>query len=237
VIALDFEEYLVLMKEMLDQAAAILEHQQVIANIKEELNRNLENPLEQDYIYKDHYGSFPGEPIEREINGVKVITRVLHQTGKGLKDIVGADLLYEIENEKYALIQYKRGFNKKVKGDVSQLDQLLKQCPSVCFYKKKPPSFVPVRMNGFCGCYYKVIDNKNYIVHACEAKFIFSNQTTVSIDQFKSGLSEQVFNELFASCRIGALTNVKKSSYYIQESLNQNKFVLHVLQKGRFGSK
>ncbi|MBB3908814.1 MULTISPECIES: hypothetical protein [unclassified Anoxybacillus] len=38
------------MKEMLDLAVAILEHQQVIANTKEKLNGNLENPLEQDYI-------------------------------------------------------------------------------------------------------------------------------------------------------------------------------------------
>jgi hypothetical protein len=91
----------------LDDATAIIHNQHIIAGIHADLDHNLLNPFEQDFIYQEHFGQFPSEPRIIVSNGVVIITRILHQTGTRLSDIRGVDLLYEIENEKFGLIQYK----------------------------------------------------------------------------------------------------------------------------------
>jgi len=47
-------------------------------------------------------------------------------------------------------------------------------------------------------------------------------------------LSQNIFDELFASCRVGALINVEKSGDYIEKSLSLDHMILHVLQEGRW---
>ena len=221
---------------MLETTNAIIHHQQVIADIKTKLKNSKENPHEQGEIYFDFYNSYPFDPKIIEINGVSISLTLLHQTGKRLADIRGADLLYEIENEKYAIIQYKKAHNGRVACDTTQLDELLKSCPDVCYYKKKRLNLnVPIRMNGFCGCYYRTSNNGTVkYVHACEAASLFKNQKTIAIENFASGLSKQVFEEMFASCRIGALTKINPSNHYIQEALNQDHLILHVTQHGKW---
>ena len=128
---MEIDEFNEIMKQMAEQANAIIFHQQLISEIHNDLEKNKLYPHEQDYIYADKYeGSIPSEPKECIINDVKVIKSILHQAGKGLSDIKGADFLYEIEDEKYTLVQYK----KAVKGstfinvDRTQLDRFLDNC-------------------------------------------------------------------------------------------------------------
>lgn len=100
------DELASLMELIQDDALAILENQAALSEVKDQLRHNQNKPFEQDFIYVDNYGDLPSKPHRQTIAGIEITTQVLHQTGTGLRDIAGADLLYEIESEKYALIQY-----------------------------------------------------------------------------------------------------------------------------------
>ena len=90
---MDREEFVSTFNLMVDDAAAIIHHNQVLAGLRTELEANLARPFEQDFIYQEHFGGFPSEPMRQVINGVVVTSRILHQTGIGLRDVLGADLL------------------------------------------------------------------------------------------------------------------------------------------------
>lgn len=218
-----------------DDAYAILEHQAVLADVKKQITQNKQSPFEQDSIYADHYGDAPSQPKEKTIHGIRITTQILHQTGIGLRDIAGADLLYEIEGEKYALIQYKRPNRQNlVQNDQAQLDALLSRCPSVCSYKKHAHLLQPLRLNGYCGCWYNCLtsDGARY-VHACEAKVIFTGKASVSERKFASGMTKEEFDRLFAVCRIGALVRIKSSAHYIEQQLSLNHLVFYLAQHNR----
>lgn len=218
-----------------DDAQAILEHQVVLAGVKEQIAQNKRSPFEQDSIYADHYGDLPSQPQEKTIDGIRITTQILHQTGLGLRDIAGADLLYEIEGEKYVLIQYKRPNRKNlVQNDQAQLDVLLSKCPSVCSYKTRAHLLQPLRLNGYCGCWYNCLTNDGArYVHACEAKVIFDGKASVSERKFASGMTKEEFDRLFAVCRIGALVRIKSSAHYIQRQLSSNHLVFYLVQHNR----
>jgi hypothetical protein len=162
---------------ILRDAAAIAHNQQALAGIHTQLERNMFSPFEQDFIYEDHFGQLPSEPRIFNYRGVTITSRINHQTGFRLSDIAGADLLYEIVDEKFALIQYKKANNGSVKNDVAQLEVLLGNCPEVCPNQKKRPlpiEWVPLKLNSFCGIWYCVHDGaERRYVHACEAEAIF----------------------------------------------------------------
>lgn len=227
-------EELVLLVE--DEARSILENQLVLAEIKQEIGLNLGRLFEQDYIYRDQFGGHPSQPRTHVVAGVSITTQVLHQTGIGMRDIAGADLLYEIVGEKYALIQYKRPDHRALlQNDEEQIDELLSKCPSVCTYKRREPKLTPLRLNGYCGCWYNCVsDAGGRYVHACEAKLLFRGQKTISAKKFDSGLTRDEFDRLFAACRIGALTSIKPSDHYKEEQLSADHLVFHLKQGGLF---
>lgn len=218
-----------------DDARAILENQATLADVKAQLGANQARPFEQDWIYGDHYGDLPSKPREHVVAGIRITTQVLHQTGTGLRDIAGADLLYEIEGEKYALIQYKRPKpNGLVQNDSAQLDALLSRCPSVCAYRRRTSLVLPLRLNGYCGCWYNCVDAAgSRFVHACEAKLLFGGQGHVSSNQFASGLTKSEFDRLFAVCRLGALVRIKSSTQYIEQQIESNHLVFRLVQHQR----
>jgi hypothetical protein len=65
----------------------------------------------------------------------------LHRRGVSARDIHGANLLYEIEGEKYVLIQYKTPSSAgRVSRDETQLDTLVASCPEgVCYPRASWP--------------------------------------------------------------------------------------------------
>lgn len=228
---------------ILNDVAAIAHNQQVLAGIQAQLNYNIFNPFEQDIIYEDHFGQMPSEPRQFTYRGVTITSRILHQTGVSLRDIVGADLLYEIVDEKFGLIQYKRAKNGSVRNDVVQLEVLLNNCPDMCSNKKKRPiplNWIPLRLNAFCGSWYCVFDGKERMyVHACEAEAIFNGKGSAQIHYFKTGLTKESFLELFSSCRIGALLRrypgpIIRPDIYTSRLLEQRHIILEVRQQGRW---
>ena len=231
---MEIAEYNRIVYDVNDEIDSIIHHQRVLAGLYQKINTALLRPMEQDYIYKDHYGKFPIEPQEHVIDGITFTSRILHQTGKRLSDIAGADFLYEIENVKYALIQHKRASTQyRISNDKEQFEQLLNNCPPVCMYKKSPPTISPVRLNGFCGCWYRVgYEDKEHYIHACEAKFLHGNTKTTNVSKFKHGISKAEFDKMFASCTIGALTKIHNSHMYVASLLEQSHIVFEVVQKG-----
>lgn len=222
------------MDHMVMQANSIIHHQRILSQIKSEIQQNLGHPFEQDYIYRKHFGHFPAEKSIIEVNGVRITTQVLHQTGRRLSDISGADLLYEIENEKFALIQYKLECGNTVTIDRVQLEKMLLLCPDACYHKRREPNWSPLKLNGFCGFYFAIVINglPKYL-HACEIKMLFREKNTIPSTSFVNGLKEETFDELFASCRIGALTRID-SSRFVNTSIDQGNLVLSVQQEGKW---
>ncbi len=219
---MDVRQYSETMELIINEVGAIIHAQKVLADIHDELDRNTLAPFEQDIIYREHFGCLPSEPRAFVHHGVTITTRILHQTGMRLRDVVGADLLYEIENDKYALIQFKRADQrtKRVKNDIDQFDSFLGNCPEICMYRKNPPRRVPARLNHYCGCWYRVdYDSEVSYVHACEAAVIYNGRASAHVNGFESGLSRDTFLDLFASCRIGALVRVQSPERYVSRLL------------------
>lgn len=227
---------------ILNDASAIAHNQQVLARIHDEIRTNIFNPFEQDFVYEDHFGQRPSEPRQFLLNGVQITTRILHQTGVGLRDIVGADLLYEIEDHKFGLIQYKRANNRSIKNDTIQLETLLNNCPEICTNKRKRPipiDWIPLRLNSFCGVWYCVFDNNDRrYVHACEAESIFRGKKSARSRFFEAGLTQESFLNLFSSCRIGALLQSSPSlitrEIYISQLLEQKHMIFEVKQQAKW---
>jgi hypothetical protein len=201
------------------------------------------HPFEEHLIHRDHYGTFPSEPIKQKIGNVEIVTRELHRTGIGLRDIAGADLLYEIEGEKFGLIQYKTAHNHNVKIDSEQLHTLLGHCPERCMYNKNrpfPTDWLPRKINCFCGAWYCVFNTngEEKFVHACEVESIFNGKQSVQDRQFDFGLSRSTFLELFSSCRIGALVKTqfdrKTKDKYLSMLLEAKHLIFEIVQKGKW---
>ena len=161
-----------------------------------------------------------------------------------MEDIQGADMLYEVEREKFGLIQYKKSSSTSVKNDEEQLQALISNCPDVCTHKKKRPipvDWVPLKLNSYCGCWYSVIDEegqKRYM-HACEAEAIFRGRKSGQVKNFDIGLTRETFLELFSSCRIGAFLRAvpregdHRPSDYIDHLVEEQHVILEVRQQNR----
>ncbi|MCI0559423.1 MAG: hypothetical protein L0332_13045 [Chloroflexi bacterium] len=228
---------------MIDDAEAIVHNQQVLAGVHTQLQHNILVPFEQDLIYEEHFGQRPSEPRQIRHGNTTITTRILHQAGIRLSDVNGADLLYEIEGEKFGLIQYKKSSSSRIQSDEFQLARLLDNCPDVCRYKKSRPiprTWLPLKLNAYCGCWYGIIHNgERRYVHACEAEGIMRGFNRVEVSEFEFGLTRQTFLELFSSCRAGALIRpVNERLFtpkeYTSPLLEQQHFILTVLQRGRW---
>jgi hypothetical protein len=241
---MDHREFVETLKLIIDDAGAIAHNQQVLADIHTQLEHNYSNPFEQDIIYEDHFGSRPSEPRRFTLNGVEITSQVLHQTGIGLRDIRGADLLYQIEREKFGLILYKRVTNDSIRNDPQQLAAFLDNCSEACIHRKKrpiPSSWIPLKLNSFCGSWYCVFDGgERKYIHACEAETIFAGRQSSPAEQFRFGLTRETFLELFSSCRTGALLRPptdEELRVHIAQLLENKHLIYQVLQHGKWPSK
>lgn len=218
------------------QVRAIIKAQQVLAGVKQQLEENKFQPFEQDFIYADHFGSIPSEPKTQRINGVEFTTRILHKTGKNQSDISGGDLLYEIEDEKFAIIQYKRPERMgTVAVDTDQLDVLMNSCPVDC---SSGNYIYHSRIIGWCGSWYGLRDGKGgRYFRACEIRAALGGKKSIHLGDLKRGLSMRTYNELFASCQIGASINPDAVREYLGQSLAHDRIVFSVFQRGMFDRK
>lgn len=181
--------------------SGMLRAQQTLDEIHDGLRRREKNVVEEDFIFEDGWGVDTNAPRVRELYGVTIATSVLHRRGLALRDIKGADLLYEIAGSKFTLVQYKKPNRKGlVERDKRQLDDLAAACPNEC-----PPYVSGYEMS--CGAWYAVRpENRtnSFYLPACRADEIFGKADSRSTKRFGYGLSMTDFQQAFAVCLIGA---------------------------------
>lgn len=125
-----------------DDVRRILENQRVLRDVLRQLDARNRRPLEEDFIAAEAFGVTPGATTIREVDGVQIVIRKLHRRGTSSRDIRGADLLYEIENEKYVLIQYKTPDSRgRAAKDDEQIRILKESCSAPC---QPGPSLLPL---------------------------------------------------------------------------------------------
>jgi hypothetical protein len=222
------------------QVSQIVKGQILLSDLKQALNDRDFFPFEESQIYQDHYGTKPSVPLTKTIGGVEFTTRILHRQGIRQSDIKGADLLYEIEGVKYILIQYKRASpDGQVSLDRPQLNTIIATCPVECKYHYTFNSRLlrvkSSRINGWCGSWYCVYHGSEArLVQACQAKSMFGPSGTVPFSRFKGELSKETFDELFASCKIGARTSFADIAAYAIGSSNADRLLFSVVQRGTY---
>jgi hypothetical protein len=232
------QEWLTLRSYMNADISGFLQEQyaqSVLDEVNEELAERAKNPIEQDFITEDAWGKDPAERRVVSIDGIEVQIRSLHQRGLGLTDVKGADLLYEIEGVKFALIQYKRpDLRGRVKRETRQLKELIGACPNPC-----PPYDPHLRKN--CGSWFAVRSTaESAYLPACQAKKLFRGENYPKKERFTSvdGYSHDGFRTAFAKCQIGAhipTVGFKIPQFIIEQAwINQNRILLYALQLGSF---
>lgn len=222
------ESWLHVVENANEEVRTIIRAQRRLARIKRELEARDESPLEEDYIDADLAGDAIGSPRVRVIDGVQIVVRKLHRRGIGARDIVGADLMYEIEGQKYVTIQYKvPTASGQVLADSAQMSTLISTCPEwTCSPRGRWPR---------CGSWHAVLGKTSSFYHpACEANSYFAGAGSRSVDTFAGGLSKEMFDELFALCWIGAPIAPVDYAAYSFAALDSNRVLFTVRQRGRF---
>jgi len=211
-----------------DDIRHIIRNQRVLRDVTRQLDARDQRPLEEDFIDADLHDVRPGSATIREVDGVQIVIRKLHRRGASSGDIRGADLLYEIENEKYVLIQYKTPDSRgRVAKDEEQMAILKDSCSSPC---QPTSSVLP-----FCGSWYAVRSLAGTVYHpVCLAEQIFGPAGSRYATAFSRGLSRETFDELFARCWIGARTRPLDISYLVWSLFNADHFLVTAFQRGRF---
>jgi len=173
-----------------------------------------ERPNEVDHIYnevKDQGNRIMAkreEPDEAtiEIHGVRIKKKIVH--GKS-EEYNGADLYLTVEDQKFALVQFKLQSNGRVQFDKQQLDKLKVWCPYCVQDKDRPP---------LCPAFVWLIDDslayhKHRILKLCRLQDILKGRSSGSVEEFDdSGITRGTFKELLAKCWVGAPFSRKLST-------------------------
>ena len=227
---MDKREWQATLRRINADVAGIVNAQRVLSRVNSELHARADRPVEEDFIFAEQFGKHPGQPAVREIDGVAVVTRMLHRRGLRQRDIEGADLLYEVEGRKYALVQYKSPADGRIHLDRDQMDRLIEGCPNPC--PPHQPALWPT-----CGAWFAVESREgSWYESACQALATFEDAGSRPTERFSSGISREVFQHLFARCWIGARTTVSEFAYLTWDALVSNRVLVSVLQRGSFGA-
>lgn len=225
---MELEEWSETVSFVRDEIQNIIRAQRIHRRIRQQLAARDLAPLEEDFIDADLDNDSVGAPHYFDVEGVQIVTRKLHRRGLKSADVMGADLLYEIEGQKYAIIQIKKpDRNGRIALDTDQLDVLVENCPvPACDGRGHWPR---------CGSWYAVRDSGVSLYHqACEVRAIFGGAASRNMSGFESGLSKETFDELFALCLVGAPISPTAMGAVVTSSLNADRVLFAVLQRGRF---
>lgn len=187
---------------------------------------------EDDYIYaevKDQVGRIirrnekPDEAYIK-IHGVTVRKKILHRKSENNN---GADLLLDIEDKKFVLIQFKKQ-NSRGRFDFKkdQFDDLRKYC-RFC----NQDNFLPPQ----CPSFIWLVDDSGYytthrLLRLCEIERILSGRMSASTSEFyyDKGIYRSTFKELFIKCWVGAKYEYKPSDKeMIEYSDTHQKYVVN----------
>ena len=191
----------------------------IVGKMKSDIEE--QRKTEEDYIYsevKDQVGRIFTKYEEPDvayikIYGITIRKKILHRKSE---EYNGADLLLGIEDEKFALIQFKKQnhrnryvFHKK------QLDNL----GTFCNFCDQNISIPPQ-----CPSFVWLIDDSGYytihrIFRLCEIKKILNGRLSASKAEFfmKSGIFRSSFKELFVKCWVGAKYDRKPTIQQFQD--------------------
>jgi len=152
-----------------------------------------------------------------EVYGIKIRKIVVH--GKTEK-YNGADVYIEVENEKFALIQFKLQSNGRYQFKKDQLNNLGKWCNFCVKDKARPltcPSFI-----------WLIDDSRYYYIHRilklCKVLKILNGRLSGSIQEFeRHGITRSSFKELLAKCWVGAPFSRKPSLQVLRDYVDSTK--------------
>lgn len=198
--------------------------------VRRELGRRQANPTEEFFIDQDAFGAEPTAPRTFEVMGTTVQVWKTHRAGLRCSDIKGADLYYEVSDQKFLLVQYKSpDLRGRVRLDDDQLTELEDACPTRC-----PPS------NRFaCGSWYAIRSSGGAkYFPGCEAREVFGAAASRSEKFFVNGLTQARFREDFGLCRIGARAKPIDVSQYKAWSVSHDRvYVSAVSSRGGRGGR
>lgn len=210
--------------------AGMVAAQQTLNEVNEELDVRVRHPIEEDFIHADAFGSDTGAPRIVNIDGVEIRTRMLHRRGLKQSDVKGADLMYEIAGRKFVLIQYKTPDRRgRVTLDSGQLKTLIDACPNPC-----PPH--SLNLLPTCGSWYAIRGaGVSSYLPACKAQQVFDSAKSRASSHFGSGISHDVFQQLFARCWTGARIAPPEMAYVAWSDIESDRVLFTVVQTGSFG--
>jgi len=193
---------------------------QKVRRLREKIEEQRED--EEDLIYnevKDQAGRIilkDGRPEEAtiEIHGIRIKKIILHRKSERYN---GADVYLEVQDEKFALVQFKLESGGRYQFDREQLENLRIWC-DYCIKDKTRPCV--------CPSFVWLIDDTRYyrkhrILKLCQAEKVLGRRGSASVREFENlGITRSSFKELLARCWVGAPFKRKPS---IQELLDYSK--------------
>jgi len=198
---------------------------QRVRRLKEKIDES--KPIEDEFIYREVMnqanrvivkGEEPDEATFK-IHGVKIRKKIVHRKSEKYN---GADVYIEVEDTKFALVQFKLASSTRFNFDESELKNLEKWCDICLVDSMRPiacPSFVWLIRNYGNGI------EKHRILKVCQLRKILKNRSSAKIKEFDfHGITRDTFRELLAVCWEGAPYTRKLSTQDLlryAESLNR----------------
>lgn len=182
-----------------------------------------QRPNEVDYIYHEVREEAKKVIIDRKkpdevtlkVHGLTLRKKIVHMKGE---DYHGADVYFEVENEKFALVQFKKQKNDRYEFDQEQLDSLTEWCDLCAQNKDRPP---------FCPAFFWLVNDrkaKHRIVRACQLKRILGKRKSARCEELdKKGVTRSTFRELLARCWVGAPSEMKPSEQKLEKYATEAK--------------
>jgi len=170
--------------------------------------------VEEDYVH-DELKNFlrdrkkPVHSETFEINGVNIRVTKTHK--KEAESVYGVDFVYEILDDKFVLVQFKKvSSDTRLYVDTDQLRDLRKFCNRRCIalkHEEKRLFIDDFRLVPFCPCYYNIILNREEIIlPACIIEGILRKdgklRKSAYVSEFNRGIKRDSFIDLFSRARI-----------------------------------
>jgi hypothetical protein len=199
---------------------------QRVGKLKEGIDKKKRNEI--DYIYHEVKDQANRIVVKRErpeeatidIYGVRIKKTIVHSKSE---EYNGADLYLEVEDQKFALVQFKVQHSRRFDFDRKQLQKLGVWCPYCTKDASRPilcPSFVWL---------ISTYDDteKHRIVKLCQLGKILGDRSSASFSEFiYTGITRNTFKELLAKCWVGAPFKRKPST---EELLDYSKTLNRLL--------
>lgn len=208
---------------------------QRVRRLKEKIEE--ERPNEVDYIYHEVKDQADRITIEKEkpdeatieMHGVRIKKKIVHSKSE---EYNGADVYLTVEDEKFALVQFKMQSKGRFQLDKVQLSNLGKWCDYCVQYTDRPllcPSFVWL-INDL-GYY-----NKHRVLRLCQVQCILRGRSSASVREFDdNGITRSAFKELLVKCWVGAPFKRKPSEHELEDYSKATKRIVVAFSIARIG--